>query len=220
MKGAFLLIFLYIMLYKKITNLFFASVCGLIMLCSCATTKQNTGMASSEKKIELDECILMADGNPNRAWGEAIHGKLSEAKALAEGQARAAIARKISTAITTATNENNISWSQSSYDGNEGATVRDEGGKQESKTLQIAQMVLDNVVVMKSSPYQRPNGLYHVYVCVEQQDAPSKIANKIANKVKQQVSDEDRLKMQYQFEKFEESIQKELQKMKDDQYKQ
>lgn len=192
------------------------------MLGSCGSSKQtlNTGIASSEKKIDLDECIIMADGNPNRAWGEATNGRISDAKAYAEGQARAAIARKISTAITNATNENNVAWQQSSYSGSEGATVRDEGGKQEGKTAQIVKMVLDNVVVMKSSVYQKPNGLYHVYVCVEQQDSPSKMANKIANKVKQQVSDDDRLKMQFQFEKFEESIEKELQKMKDEQYKQ
>ena len=36
-------------------------------LISCGSTqKMTTGSASQEKKIEIDECIVMADGNPNR----------------------------------------------------------------------------------------------------------------------------------------------------------
>lgn len=200
----------------------FLLIALVFLLVSCGSTKQviNTGMVSSERKIELDECVIMADGNPNRAWGENIYGDLSEAKANAELQARAAIARKICSVITDARKRNGISWGQSSYSGSEGAAVIDEGKKQEQLTEGVAHEVLNNVVVMKTSAYQKPNGLYHVYVCVEQQDAPSKMANKIAQKVKQQVSDEDRIKMQYQFEKFEDYIQKELQKMNDQQYKQ
>ena len=86
--------------------------------------------------------------------------------------------------------------------------------------MQIAEHVLTNVVVMKTSIFQKPNGLYHVYVCVEQQDSPTTMASKIKNSISQQVSDEERLKMEYQFKKFEETVEKELGKLKDDKYKQ
>lgn len=194
---------------------------GGLMLTNCGSSKKaTTGRVSDEKKIELDECIVMADGNPNRAFGEATNGRLSYAKQYAEGQARAALARKISTAIETATKEMDLQWNKSAYSGDEGAMAMDEGSKAEGKSQQIAKLVLENVVVMKTSVYQKPNGLYHVYVCVEQQDAPAKMASKISNQVKQQVSDEERLKMEYQFQNFEKSIEKELEKIKDNQYKQ
>ena len=65
-------------------------------LISCGSTqKLTTGSASQEKKIEIDECVIMADGNPNRAWGEATNGRIAYAKQYAEGQARAALARKV-----------------------------------------------------------------------------------------------------------------------------
>ncbi len=204
----------------SIRLLFILSIC-IGMLTSCGSSKKmTTGTVNSEKKIEQDECIIMADGNPNRAWGEATNGRLAYAKQYAEGQARAALARKISSAITTATNENDLQYDKASYNGTEGAIVSDQGSKAEGKTMQIAKLVLNNVVVMKTSVYQRPNGLFHVYVCVEQQDSPHELASKINGKVKQQVSDEDRLKMDYQFKKFEETVEKELQKMNDEKYKQ
>ena len=205
----------------KCFKYFLIAIVGGLVFSSCASSKKaTTGRVSDEKKVDLDECIIMADGNPNRAFGEATNGRLSFAKQYAEGQARAALARKISSVIKTATNENDLQWSKSAYNGEEGAMAMDEGSKAEGKSMQIAELVLENVVVMKTSVYQKPNGLYHVYVCVEQQDAPSKMASKISNKVKQQVSDEERIKMQYQFQKFEESIEKELEKMKDQKYNQ
>lgn len=185
-----------------------------------STKKMTTGSVNQEKKIEQDECITMADGNPNRAWGEATNGRIAYAKQYAEGQARAALVRKISSAILTATNENDINYSKSAYSGNEGAIASDEASKGEGKTLQLAKEVVNNVVVMKTSIYQKPNGLYHVYVCVEQQDSPTKLASKIKNNIEQQVSDDERLKMEFQFKKFEETIEKELGKLKDEKYKQ
>ena len=46
------------------------------------------------------------------------------------------------------------------------------------------------------------------------------MASKIKNSISQQVSDEERLKMEYQFKKFEETVEKELGKLKDEKYKQ
>ena len=190
-------------------------------LISCGSTqKMTTGSASQEKKIEIDECIVMADGNPNRAWGEATNGRIAYAKQYAEGQARAALARKVASLIKTATHENDINYSKAAYSGNEGAVASDEGSRGEGSTMQIAEQVLTNVVVMKTSIFQKPNGLYHVYVCVEQQDSPTTMASKIKNSISQQVSDEERLKMEYQFKKFEETVEKELGKLKDEKYKQ
>jgi len=204
---------------KFVNYLIGAAVCG-FMLMGCGTPKSTT-MSNPDKEIEITNPIMeLADGNPNRAWGEATNGRLSYAKQYAEGQARAALARGIQTAIKTASKECDFDWTKASYTGQEGASVSDQGAKAEGLTQAITSMVLNNVVVIKTSVKQRPNGLYHVFVAVEQQDAPAKMANKVVEQVKQRVSDEDRLKMQFQFQKFEEAIDKELQKQKDDMYKQ
>lgn len=58
----------------------------------------------------------------------------------------------------------------------------------------------------------QPNRQYHVFVCVEYQGDMSNMTNNIVKKVKQKVPDEDRLKMEYQFNKFEEKIKEELEK--------
>lgn len=204
----------------KILNFLAAALLGGALLASCGSSKSTTGVVSDEKKIELDECIVLADGNPNRAWGEATNGRLSYAKTYAEGQARAALQRKISALITTASKECGVDYTKSSYTGTEGALVSDQDASGNVQASQIAEDVLTNTPVIKTSIYQKPNGLYHVYVCVEQQESSSALSSKISNKVKQQVSDEDRLKMKYEFEKFEEYIQQQLQKRDDALYNQ
>ncbi len=196
-----------------------AAICGLTFS-ACGSEKSST-KSNPKDEIEISNPIMdMCDGNPNRAWGEATNGRLAYAKQYAEGQARAALARNIQAAIKTASKECDFDWTKASYTGTEGASVTDQGSKAEGLTQQITQMTLNNVVVLKTQVKQRANGLYHVFVAVEQQDAPAKMANKVIEQVKQRVSDEERLKMQYQFQKFEEAIDKELQKQKDDMYKQ
>lgn len=165
-------------------------------------------------EIELNECQVLAEASPaTRAYGEATNHRLSFAKTYAEGQARAALARAIAAKIRTASNEADLAWEKFSGTASEGQSVVDEGGKADGLTLQIAEQVVENTVVIKTNQYMQPNRQYHVFVCVEYQGDASGMASKIAEKVKQQVPDEERIKMEYQFKKFEEKIQQELEKM-------
>lgn len=77
---------------------------------------------------------------------------------------------------------------------------------------QIAQEVIANTVVIKTNQYMQPNRQYHVFVCVEYQGGASEMAEQITKKLEQMVPDEERIKMEYQFQKFHEEIQKELEK--------
>ena len=161
----------------------------------------------------MNECQILAEQSPaTRAYGEATNHRLSFAKAYAEGQARAALARAISAIIKTATNEADLSWEKYAGTTSEGQSVIDEGSKGEGKALQIAEEIVENTVVIKTNQYMQPNRQYHIFVCVEYQGDVTKMAAKIVDKVKQQVPDEDRIKMEYQFQKFEEKIEKELAK--------
>ena len=56
------------------------------------------------------------------------------------------------------------------------------------------------------------DGSYQVFVCLEYKDGLSKMADDIVEKVRQQIPDDDRIKMQYEFQKFRERIEAELKK--------
>ena len=51
---------------------------------------------------------------------------------------------------------------------------------------------------------------YHVFVCLEYQGDIAAKAADITDRIKQQVSDEDRQKMEEEFQEFEQKVQREL----------
>lgn len=79
-------------------------------------------------------------------------------------------------------------------------------------TLQIAEETIKNTVIIKTSQYMQADGSYQVFVCLEYKDGLSKMADDIVEKVRQQIPDDDRIKMQYEFQKFRERIEAELKK--------
>lgn len=205
-------------------HIFSFALLGFIIIAfsSCGGSKQVTTPSGSSvgtkpspwgTEIELNECQLLAEESPaTRAYGEATNHRLSFAKAYAEGQARAALARAIGTIIKTATNESDLSWEKYAGTNSEGQAVTDEGSKGDGMVLQISEEVVSNAVVIKTNQYMQPNRQYHVFVCVEYQGDASSMANSIVDKIEQQVPDEERMKMEYQFQKFKEEIEKELAK--------
>ena len=58
------------------------------------------------------------------------------------------------------------------------------------------------------------DGSYQVFVCLEYQAGVGQLAKDVANKVKQQVSDEDRMKMNFEYEKFRQRVEEEMRKAK------
>lgn len=176
---------------------------------SCSTSKKAT--KEYGKEIEMTESQKMAYESPStRAWGDAVGSGLSQTTAYAEGQARAKMARALSSAITSATKESNLSWEQSVSDGRRSAGVKDEGGKSVSTTMQIAQQSIAGAAVIHTDQYLQSDGQYHVFVCLEYQGDSASKASDITNSIKQQVSDEDRAKMEAEFEKFEKAVKEEL----------
>lgn len=184
----------------------------LCMLYSCGGSKEAVA-DKTRTKILLDECQELAQKKPEvRSWGEAINFSLSSAANYAELQARARFARAISAKIKTAEENSGLAYRKSSTNTVDGATVRDEGANQNEMQLSIAESVIKNAVVIKTTQYMMPDGSYQVFVCLEYREGVEKLADEIAKQVKQQVSDEDRMKMQYEFEKFRERIEEELRK--------
>ncbi len=81
-------------------------------------------------------------------------------------------------------------------------------------SLQIAKEIVSNSVIINTDTYMQPNRQYHVYVCVEYQGDASTMKKKIIDKIEQKIPDEDRIKMKYELQKFEQKIDEELAKMK------
>ena len=195
------------------------SAAALLTSCGSSKTAAPGGTEKGTKNtvwgldIQLNECQVLAEKKPvTRAFGEGLSTRLSYAKTYAEGQARAALARTIAPIIKSAAEDSGLDFTKASSSDMDGASVTDEGSKRNNITLQIADAVVANSVVIKVNQYLQPNRQYHVFVCVEYMGGTSDMAKKIARGVTQRISDEDRMKMNYDMSKFEEKVEKELKK--------
>ena len=72
--------------------------------------------------------------------------------------------------------------------------------------------MIENTVVIKSKRYMLPNRTYNVYVTVEFQGGVSAMSKAVMDNVKSKISDEDKLKIQYELKKFEDEVNAELNK--------
>lgn len=192
---------------KRITVIITAII-AISLLTACGSSKETSrGII----KNESDECIVLQEEKPNiRGWGEATNSRISYARNYAEGQARGMLARTIAAKIKTATSDSDLQWAKFAATLTEGQGAIDEGSKLDGATLQVAMEVIENTPVIKTSQYTLPNGQYRVYVCVEYQGGTSKMASRIDNRIKQMIPDEERIKMEYQFQKFRELMEEEL----------
>lgn len=201
---------------KNLKGFIAIAILASTVLCGCGGSKKATDSWNGngrKVKLELDECQEMADQKPEvRAWGEGINFRLSTASNYAEMEARGKFARRIAAKIKTAQEGSNFSYRKSSTNMKESATVRDEGANNNDMTLQVAEETIKNTVIVKTSQYMMVDGSYQVFVCLEYKDGVSKLADEIVENVKQQIPDEERIKMQYEFQKFRDRVEEELKK--------
>lgn len=188
------------------------------LLSACGGSKQVLQSNTPTKtKILLDECQELQQQKPEaRAWGEGISFSLSSASNAAELQARSKFARAVASKIKACEGNESFGYRKSSTNTKEGATVRDEGAATNESQTSIAEAVIKNAVIVKTSQYMMQDGAYQVFVCLEYKNGIPQMADEITENVKQRISDEDRIKMQYEFQKFRERIEKELNKMNTD----
>lgn len=200
----------------KAIKFFAFLIVGCMAFTNCGSSKKGVSMAGPTRvKLALDECQELAQAKPaTRAWGEGINFSLSEATAAAELSAREKFARAISSAIKTAQSSDGLSYRQSSTDMKQGNSVRDEGSKFNTMSMSIAEEVVRSTPIIKTSQYQQIDGSYQVFVCLEYQAGVGQLAKDVAQKVQQRVSDEDRMKMNFEFEKFRQRVEEEMKKTK------
>jgi len=176
-----------------------------------ANQQQPTASKPQNKVVTLNPCEQMQEEKPTlRAVGQGTNFKEQTAKNIAEMQARSQFTRAIASKITTATSEEAIGYDIFSSDGSSGSTATDQGAKQNDFAQSIAEGFVKNTVVIKTYKEIRPDNQYDIWVCLEYQGDVAKMANEITTKVQQRIPDEDRMKMNFEFEQFRKRVEAEL----------
>jgi hypothetical protein len=198
---------------KSIFLIACAAICATITFTGCKSSK-NISSSIGAVEIPSNVCETMAEMKPaTRTAGKGTHFSEMTARNIAEMQARGQFARAIATKIKTATGEESFGYNLYSGDTQSGNSVQDQGQKTNDSALSIAEGVVANTVVIKSAKFKLPNQQFEYWVCLEYQAGVAEMATEIARKVEQKIPDEQKLKMNFEFEQFRKKMEDELEKM-------
>lgn len=164
------------------------------------------------KEMKLTEAESYALKKPGtRAAGKGVSSRESVAVQVARAQARAAFAEAISSAVNSALKISGFDVSQYAGDDEEGHEVSDGAEKTNTMIKSVSKQVIENTQVVKTNKfYNKKTRKYTVFVCLEYNGDIVKLSKEIANKVSQKISDEQRMKIDFELENFEKEIEKEL----------
>ncbi len=181
---------------------------------SCGSSK-DASYSPKKTKVSTDECVEYALKSPTtRSYGEGVSFSESTATNKAELEARAKFSRAISSSVKNALSQDDADYRKASSNGNKSSMGFDEGSKYNEMSISISENVIKNTAIVKTSKYLLKDGSYQVYVCLEYLGDISKMAEDITQKVNQQISDEERMKMNFEFEKFRQRVEEELKNSK------
>jgi uncharacterized alkaline shock family protein YloU len=184
-----------------------------VMITACGSKKQALQTTTGQVAIEQDVCEKIQEEKPAvRAVGVGEHFKEMTARNIAEVQARGQFARMLGSKIKTSTAQDAGGYSLYSGDSTSGDSVDDQMAKANDFVQSITSEVAANMVLIKTSKYILPNKQYKVYVCLEYDGSVSKMATDIAKRVEQRIPDEEKLKMNFEFERYRKQIEEELEK--------
>lgn len=164
------------------------------------------------KEMKLTEAESYALKKPGtRAAGKGVSSRESVAVQVARTQARAAFAEAISSAVNSALKISGFDVSQYAGDDEEGHEVSDGAEKTNTMIKSVSKQVIENTQVVKTNKfYNKKTRKYTVFICLEYNGDIAKLSKEIANKVSQKISDEQRMKIDFELENFEKEIEKEL----------
>ena len=164
------------------------------------------------KEMKLTEAESYALKKPGtRAAGKGVSSRESVAVQVARTQARAAFAEAISSAVNSALKISDFDVSQYAGDDEEGHEVSDGAEKTNTMIKSVSKQVIENTQVVKTNKFfNKKTRKYTVFVCLEYNGDIAKLSEEVANKVSQKISDEKRMKIDFELENFEKEIEKEL----------
>lgn len=197
----------------KTLSISIVAVVTIVNFISCKSSKVIT--PPGEVAIKVDQCIELQEQAPDRrAWGEGTDYTLADASAYAQANARANFAYMLETAVEAGTSHSSQKFNKASSDGENGALVSDRTGLDKNLYSVVAQQIVKNTALIKTSPYKQKDGQYHVYVCIEYRGNVGNMAETIASKVNEQLSDEEKLRIQFDYQQFKKEIEEQLKNMK------
>lgn len=184
-----------------------------MLFVACKSTK--TVVSDGEVAIKVDQCIELQEKAPERrAWGEGTDYTMTDATAYAQASARTNFSYMLEAAVEAGTSHSAQKYNKASSDGENGGLVSDRTGLDKNFYSVVTQQIVKNTAVIKTSPYKQKDGQYHVYVCIEYRGAVGEMAESIASKVNEQLSDEEKLKIQFDYQQFKKEIEEQLKNMK------
>lgn len=200
----------------KTIKLFLLSVATFVAITNFTACKsQKEATTPGEVAIKVDQCIELQEQAPDRrAWGEGTDYTMSDATAYAQASARTNFAYMIETAVEAGTSHSTQKFNKASSDGENGGLVSDRTGLDKNLYSVVAQQIVKNTTIIKTSPYKQKDGQYHVYVCIEYRGSVGDMANSIASKVEEQLSDEEKMRIQFDYQQFKKEIEEQLKNMK------
>jgi hypothetical protein len=183
-----------------------------VIMTGCGSSK-SVSDSSGKTAYVSNECETLQEAKPmTRAVGKGTHFKEMTARNIAEAQSRAQFARAIAAAVKTATDEQGYSFELYSGDAKAGDAVTDQGSKSNDLVSSVANEVVANTVIIKTCKFQLPNNQFEIWVCLEYQKGVAEMAAEVAKKVAQRIPDEQKMKMNFEFDRYRERIEKELEK--------
>ena len=194
-----------------ITTIFRLCFCLFVLMAGTVQTvnAQEDVYGKEMKLTEAESYALKKPGT--RAAGKGVSSRESVAVQVARAQARAAFAEAISSAVNSALKISGFDVSQYAGDDEEGHEVSDGAEKTNTMIKSVSKQVIENTQVVKTNKFfNKKTRKYTVFVCLEYNGDIAKLSKEVANKVSQKISDEQRMKIDFELENFEKEIEKEL----------
>lgn len=180
-----------------------------MMFGSMTAYAQDDVYGNEMKLTEAEKYALKEPGK--RASGKGGSSRESAAMSRARLEARAAFAESISSSILSAAKACGFDLTQYAGDDEEGHEMTDGGEKQNNLIKSLAQQVIEGSPVVKTNKYyNKKTRRFTIFVCLEYNGEVSKLAKDMTERVKQKVSDDDRMKIEYNLDKFEKEIENQL----------
>lgn len=165
---------------------------------SCGSSQKVVSSEKGKVKVEKEECEEMAiapDAKNLRGYGVGVSPDKMFARDIATTSARNEIASAIQSAVSSFLTKFNQQHSNS--------IGNDRIGKVSQEVRQLVDQSVSNSVIVCSNTYQLKNNDYEVHVCIEMK---TDLVENVYNKLK----DDDKLKIDFQYEKFKNQFDEEL----------
>ena len=181
-----------------------------VILSGCGASKQVTSNKSKNpdgQLLENNPCVEYAMLKPRvRAYGDGMHFKEATATNIAEMQARGKFARKIESAVLSATEAVGVDMSKYAGDQTSGQYVTDQSAETNDLVTSIASQLIRNTAIVKVARFFTDNNQYKIYVCLEFVDGEDAMMAQVEKAVKDKISPEDRAKIDARHDEFRNRI--------------